>query len=82
VTYDAATQAIQVIVNDGTPATATLAANDHAREAGDLYIGAEYGSADFFDGAIAHVRKWNKVLSAAEITALYNSGDFLAYTDL
>ena len=81
-TYDASTQAIQVIVNDGTPATATLAANDHAREAGDLYIGAEYGSADFFDGAIAHVRKWNKVLSAAEITALYNSGNFLAYTDL
>ena len=81
-TYDASTQAIQVIVNDGTPATATLAANDHARETGDLYIGAEYGSADFFDGAIAHVRKWNKVLSAAEITALYNAGDFLAYTDL
>ena len=38
-------------------------------------IGAKYDAgSNFFDGQIDEVAFWNEALTAAEITALYNSG--------
>ena len=48
---------------------------------GDFYIGAE-STGDFFDGDIDEVRYWDRVLTANEITWLYNSGNGRAYSAL
>lgn len=40
----------------------------------DLYIGALAGSSEFFNGSIDELRIYNRALTAAEVTELYNQG--------
>jgi len=41
-----------------------------AASAGVANIGADYGDANLFDGALAHIAFWTKPLSEANITTL------------
>lgn len=74
--YDAAADLIRIGVNNGTPETAadSTGATDGTNE---LRVGRQ-GSA-YFDGRIDALGIWRRVLSAAEITQLYNSGNGLEY---
>ncbi len=46
---------------------------------GEIIGAATNGAANFFNGVIDEVGFWTRVLTAAEITALYNSGSGLSY---
>ena len=63
-------------VSQGTNTLTTNITND------TLYIGSQFGSAEWFDGKICEVSVWDKVLTTSEITALYNSNTGLAYRGL
>jgi len=77
--HNAATNLIGISVNDGAFTTAAHATGIFDGGT-DLWVG---GRADtthrYFDGLIDCVGIWKRVLSAAEITALYNGGAGLAY---
>lgn len=48
-----------------------------------IYLGSNSGGADYFDGIIDELNIWSRVLSGAEITQLYNSGNGMTvYTPL
>lgn len=48
-----------------------------------VYIGANQGAAEeYWDGVIDEVGIWNRSLSQAEITQLYNNGDGITWTDV
>jgi len=69
----------QLIVDDGTPATGS-GASSSGTTAEPFRIGAYSSTATgFTDGIIDEVGIWDKKLSAAEITTLYNSGDGIPY---
>ena len=56
-------------------ATTTNASGTRASDAAaNLYIGNESGGTRAFDGALDDVRVYNRVLSAAEITAIHRAG--------
>lgn len=76
VTCPAGAGNLQIIVNDGTPVTAskTLTVNNSSA---DIRIGTDGSS--YFNGRMRRVGFWKKVLSASEITQLYNSGNGLSY---
>jgi hypothetical protein len=62
---------------NGTEYTTGLTEGDHS-SAGTLTIGGnQNGSGNFYTGIIDEVAVWNEALTAAEITALYNSGSGL-----
>ncbi|MDP3014810.1 MAG: LamG domain-containing protein [bacterium] len=70
-TYDGSTNA-RKLYRDGI-----LVANDTATEdylgSGTLFIGQRVGGAYYFNGSIDEVRIYNRALSAAEISAIYNA---------
>ena len=76
-TYDATANEIGVSVNDETPVTAA-----HAGGAVDstaaFMLGAQQ-TINFLDGILDEVSFWDKALSSAERTQLYNAGNGLAY---
>jgi hypothetical protein len=81
-TYDGAN--ISISLNNGTPATAAYSAdvNDNVST---LLIGAMDGGGTpdrFADARMASWGIWKRVLTAGEITSLYNSGAGRLYTDL
>ena len=62
---------------NGTEYTTGLTEGDHS-SLGTLTIGAnQNGGGNFYTGIIDEVAVWNEALTAAEITALYNSGSGL-----
>ena len=76
----------QLILNDGTPFTASLTDSMY-QSSSDFGIGAYFSegspiSSAYFDGLMEAVSFYNRVLTAAEITSLYNSGAGLKYTQL
>lgn len=81
VTYTTATRAAALYVNAGTPATGT-ASGDITASGAPFTIGAFGNTGSPWNGRIAAAGFWKKVLSAAEVTTLYNGGVLLAYSDL
>lgn len=83
VTYNASTGAIKIYI-DGTEAsysTSTTGASNIAQNTENIRIGARSYDTNInpFDGIMDEYGVWNKVLSSAEVTELYNSGAGLAY---
>jgi len=78
VTYNATSNTMGISVNNGTVDTAshTGGANDGTST---FVMGASFASEFFWDGRIDAVGVWKKVLSSAEITELYNSGNGREY---
>lgn len=76
--HDATGDEIGIIVNDGTPVTTATGGDAPTDRAGPFQIGFIDGTT-YFDGLIDEAGFWKKVLSSAEITALYNNGDGLTY---
>lgn len=74
-TYNAATADLKISVNDGTVVT-YASTNAPTPGATDFTIGSrKYSSFEaFMNGRIDNVNVWTKVLTASEITYLYNSG--------
>ena len=76
----------QLILNDGTPFTASLTDSMYQSSSvfsfGAYYSGGAPVASSYFDGLMEAVSFYNRVLTAAEITSLYNSGAGLEYTEL
>lgn len=76
--HDAAANEIGISIDDGTPATA--AHTGGARDStGAFVLGANATPDNYIDGQIDSFSLWNDVLTAGEVTDLYNSGDGLDY---
>ncbi len=71
--HDAVNNQMKISTNDGTPVTLGYSAGVHD-STGDFDIGARGAGADPMWGAIDEVGFWKRILTAAEITALYNAG--------
>lgn len=76
--HDAGNDQTGLIINNGTPSTASYSGGCHD-DAAAFTLGAWSDPASYHDGEIDEVGVWGKVLSAAEITLLYNGGDGLSY---
>jgi len=79
VTYKASTNTISVYINNGTPYTYVDTWTDSSEE---LWLGQMYptfSNLETFSGTVDEVGVWNKTLSSAEVTELYNSGDGFQY---
>ena len=80
VTNNAATKTMSLIVNNGTPATTTY--TTHASGIATHTRVGMYPSPVYFYGKIDELAHWERVLTASEITALYNGGAGTGYADL
>lgn len=80
--YDATANTMNIQVNNGT-VDSTSKGTLQASGAAPLQIGsrAYVGAESYFDGAIDQVTLWKRVLTTGERTALYNSGNGLAYAN-
>jgi len=69
----------KLFVNGGQEATWSSGTNTSVNKfsIGQEYDGTGSSASDFFDGKIDEVAIWNVALSAADVTALYNSGNGL-----
>lgn len=76
--YDADNDELGIIVNDGTPVTKAFTYGLHD-EAAAFYLGAGPGAVNPLDGILDEVGIWRRVLTASEITSLYNGGSGNAY---
>lgn len=77
--HDAATNVIGIAINNGTPDTAAHSTGVIVG-AGDFTIGAGDNTPTiFWDGRIAKVGFWKRLLTASERTELYNAGAGATY---
>ena len=76
--HDATANTIGIVVDDGVPVTSawTFGSYDSGHP---LRVGADATPGSYYDGIADEIGIWKKVLSATEITALYNGGDGFAY---
>jgi Concanavalin A-like lectin/glucanases superfamily len=72
--YTLSSKLLQLCVNDGAVSTAT-GTTDIANEAATLFIGDTTA-----DAVVDQIGFWKRVLTASEITQLYNGGAGLAYS--
>ncbi|MBI3335907.1 MAG: laminin G domain-containing protein [Candidatus Portnoybacteria bacterium] len=77
---DSVAQTINISINNGAVDSTTYSETNVYDGASELRIG-RYGTT-YYNGRIALVGLWKKVLSSAERTELYNSGKGYAYRDL
>jgi hypothetical protein len=77
-TYNAASDAWTFSVDNGTPSTGT--STEASVGFTNLFVGSGYNG--YTQGNIARMGWWSTVISASEITSLYNSGAGKAYADL
>lgn len=54
--------------------SATMGTGTNSYLSGDLYMGSYDGAGEFFNGNVDEVAVWQRILSSADITAIYNSG--------
>lgn len=75
--YDATNNLVKVSINNGAFNTTALAAG--ADTAHPFNIGANNGASPFMNGRVDELGFWKRLLTADEITRLYNDGDGFAY---
>lgn len=80
--HDAAGNTLNMRVNDTTNYSAGTGGVAPLDSATGLFIGQRGNSSGYYDGLIARVGLWKKVISAGEITALYSGGPQMVYADL
>lgn len=73
VTHDAAGNEVGIGLDAGTPATAAHSAGVYDTT-GDFVLGSYAGTGQYLDGRIDELGHWDRVLSGAELTDLYNAG--------
>ena len=81
-TFEAATSEVKFFVDGSQQSTTqSIAASSIFNGDGPFQVGAYFfnSAGGFFDGIIDEVGIWNRVLTAGEITSLYNGGNSLAY---
>jgi hypothetical protein len=79
-TYDATNDLIGISVN-GSALTTASHSGGAFDGAGNFGLGRSMGSVAYhYDGLIDEVGIWKRLLSATDITTLYNAGNGLAYT--
>jgi len=82
-TYDPADQKVRLIVNDGTPSvSAALALGINTGSTAPVEIGDRASFPAPHYGKIDMARFWQRVLSAGEITQLFNSNNGMSYADM
>jgi hypothetical protein len=76
--FNYATNTISISVDDGTPGTAAgpTTPNDTGQ---DFAVGAYLNVGRYFNGRIDEVAYWDRILTGAEITELYNAGNGIGY---
>ena len=74
--YNNGTTELGIIVNDGTANTSTTA-SPNAKNA-SFYLGSWFAS-QYTNGRLDEVAFWSRLLTASEITAIYNGGNGVAY---
>jgi hypothetical protein len=78
--HDSVNNQIGIVVNAGTPVTASTSAGvDTGAAAFHIGSRAYPGFENYFDGVIDEVGFWKRVLSSQDRTDLYNSGNGLSY---
>ena len=80
ISHKVSTKTMTMSVNDDSNGDSTTYAGTHGTPGDNFQIG-NYGhlATYAFDGKIDEVAHWNRVLTAAEITELYNSGAGIGY---
>lgn len=77
--HDPATDLIKISVNNGAFNTAATSGGFNTSSI-NFTVGARgSGGGNFMDGRVDEVGKWTRLLSAAEITSLYNGGNGTTY---
>jgi len=79
--YDAVNSKSHIYVNNNKTSNEALSLNV-AANACDLYGGCFFNGSGLFDGIIDEVGIWNRALSDAEVSSLYNGGSGLSYADI
>lgn len=82
VTYNSVTTTLSLSINNGTPVTATSVESLQGLASDTLLGFLSSTGFDPFLGQMSLLGAWNKVLSASEITSLYNAGAGKAYGNL
>lgn len=77
--HDAAANTLNIQVNNGTPVSVSHTSGVFNGNS-DFRVGEIQGASVPFDGLIDEVGFWKRVLTTPERTALYNSGNGLAYS--
>lgn len=77
--HDASAQTISVQVNNGNTNTTAVAAALQSTQNPQFNLGANSEHTLFMDGRIDEVGIWNRVLTAAERTQLYRSGNGVTF---
>lgn len=80
--YDAVAQTINIQVNNGTAQSQSFTFEPALNGTGDFYIGSTAPFNLPWDGLIDQVMFYNRTLSSAERSALYNSGNGRDFSDL
>ncbi len=79
--HDSVANTINIQVNNGATDAASHSAGVFS-STGPFRIGANQNVTNFWDGRIALVGFWKRVLTSAEITFLYNAGSGRSYAEL
>jgi hypothetical protein len=81
VCYHDAGTGIGLIINDGTPITAAHTGGVVATKSADFRVGSDALNNSHWHGLLDEIGFWHRLLTAQEITDLYNSGAGLAYSE-
>ena len=80
--FDSTANTWNLQVDNGTITSAATGANAPSTTNTPFTLGAHAGPGSYFDGLLDQWGFWKKVLSSAEKTFLYNSGNGRSYADL
>lgn len=78
--YDSTNDESSIKIDNGTPDTLTPIGTPNTA-GGDVYVG-RFGAFERFNGRTDEFTFWNRLLTAAELTELWNSGDGITYPGL
>jgi hypothetical protein len=76
--HDAANNVVGIVVDAGTPVTASYSGG-LSQSVQDFNLGRYAGGSSYVDGVLDEVAVWKRVLTSDDRTALYNGGSGLAY---
>jgi len=83
-TRNSVTGIVQIYVDNSAPVSATSESGNKTTPISTLgrIVGSVGASRGYFIGALDEIGIWNKVLTASEVSALYNGGNGLSYSGL